>query len=180
MESNTTIAEFLKSYKQAATKAARQKICKECMKRTYVPVMEKFAALLGIFYEVNQKINGFRNFNSFAYHIAFVTTTIGLYTDLIMKDETMTTPDAYDALKESGAMDELLLMIGESELKEWERISDFIEEDSRENENSIPAILSTQMERLIAAMPALNTPEQKEVVDQVVQKIAEAIPAKEQ
>ena len=154
-----TISDFIKEYSSAATDAAKSKICKNHMIRTYVPVLEKYVALSMGFNTSSRNDMGVLHFNSFMNYVMYTIISLSLYYDFINTGEGCNYMDIYDNLAESGARDALLASIGKSELSELGMINEFIASDVRENENSPQNFIGKQVSILAKAISEKITPE---------------------
>lgn len=152
MEKKTSIKEFVSQYSSAPNKQARAKICEEIIVRKYVPILEKYSVLLIGFNRAVRDNNGMITFNSVMQYIMYVMLTLKMYTNLDFGDEkegnNSSIIDAYDALRECGAIDQILLAIGEEELKEVERINQMIISDVKENELNPYVYVPAQLNKL--------------------------------
>lgn len=135
-EKKTNVAEFAKAYSSAPNKQAKVKVCEGVIIRKYVPILEKYSVLLIGFNRSVRDNNGMIVFNGVMQYIMYVMLTLKMYTNLDFgdDDEKNSVIDAYDTLRECGAIDQILLCIGEDELKEVERVNQTIITDVKENE----------------------------------------------
>lgn len=136
--------EEYKSLKETNPKAVPQ-YCQKIIKRKYVPVMEKYASIFAGFNKSNRTADGLTYYNSFISYVVYVMIVVNLYTSIDRGDTDVF--DAYDALKECGAIGSILLQIGESELDELERVNASIIKDTRDNEQNIYSFISAQMNK---------------------------------
>jgi len=145
------VEEFVKQYSSAPNTAAKIKLCEELIVRKYVPVIEKYSVLLLGFNRAVRDNNGMVVFNGVMQYIMYVMLTLKMYTNLdvgISNDSNASAIDAYDMLRECGAIDQILLAIGNDELKEIERINQMIVNDVRDNEMNPYTYVAIQISRL--------------------------------
>lgn len=147
-EVKVTVDEFIQSYSSAQTKQAKDKVCKNIVVRKYVPILEKYSVLLLGFNRAVRDANGMINYNGVMQYVMYIMLTLKMYTNLDLDGENKSTFDAYDQLRECGAIDQILLAIGEDELKEIERINQFILSDVKENELNPYHYIAAQISRL--------------------------------
>lgn len=145
------IKDFVQEYTTAVNDASRKKICEKAISRTYIPILEKFAALSVGIDKSTQKGDKGIFINSVLGYVLYVMTTISLYVGFDLED--LNTVDAYDLLRENRCLDDLLLCIPEKELEEMERVYNLMLTDRQTNELSTLAFMTRQVnriERLIA------------------------------
>ena len=150
-----SVKEFVDKYSSFPSTQARDKICSDSIIRTYVPVFEKYIALLTGFNNTNRDAKGELNINSFLSYLVYTMITISLYTNLdisksVEEGETNLSFESYDLLKESGALERLLFLIGEKELKEIERINSMIINDAKESELNLHAMFEKDINKYLS------------------------------
>lgn len=137
------IGDFLNKYNSVPESKIRKNICLSYMIRKYVPVFEKYIALLTVFNHTCRNSEGNLCFNNFAWTIAYRMAIVGMYTnlDIANLEEQKESFKLYDDLKESGALNDLLSLIDEEEVKEIMMIRDTIFSDADLNENNLTGLL---------------------------------------
>lgn len=150
-QTKMTINEFVKQFTCAPNDTAKAKLCNDVIKRRYVPIMEKFAALSGIASKCETKVGAYGVHNSFLGYLSYVMLTIELYTTLSL-DEGMDIDGGYDALKENKALDAILLCIGQDELDELQRVNKMILTDLRDAEQSPEIFVNNQIAKISGAI----------------------------
>lgn len=141
------VKDFLDKYNSVPESKIRKSICSGYMIRKYVPAFEKYIALLTVFNHTCRDSNGNLQFNNFVWTIAYRMAIIGLYTnlDVTQTDEQSMSFGFYDDLKEVGALNDLLSLIDEEEIKELMMVRDAIFSDADMNENNLVKLLREAM-----------------------------------
>lgn len=145
-DTKISVVDFIAEYNSVVNEAGKDAVCKKYIKRTYVPVMEKYVSLLACFNTCSRQANGMVYYDSFNQYITYLMTVIRMYTSLDTSDVGLF--DSYDLLKESEAIDNILILIGENELKEFERINEMIKSDVINNELNPYSYFAVQINRL--------------------------------
>lgn len=153
--------DFVKGYKNAKEK---ERWVGKVIKTTYLPYSVKKTEAQQIARISSHIINedgseGMYKRDTASQYFLTQIRIITNYTDLEMNDADVT--KVYDELSESGALDMILALLPESELKMFKAMVDMAMDDIYINEADVGAVLSTKLEafRLIAetAMSALET-----------------------
>ena len=160
------VQEFIATYNKTATAAAKEKLCRSVIKRTYVPVMEKYATLLAVYNKANRrKDTGLVYYNSFSEYVAMTVAVIELYTNLSVHEE-KSIIDTYDLLQENNLVKALYDVIGTKELAEIEKIAQLIDQDVKENEIN-PYVFTTN---IVSRIKDIFTPENMQQLSTALQQ----------
>lgn len=141
------VKDFLDKYNSVPESKIRKSICSNFIVRKYVPAFEKYIALLSVFNQTCRDFNGNLQFNNFVWTLTYRMAIVGLYTNLNVAetDEQSMPFGFYDDLKETGALNDLLSLIDEEEVKELMMVRDAIFSDADMNENNLVKMLRESM-----------------------------------
>ena len=142
--------EFVKKYRDASNKEA---FLKKHIVKTYLPYATKIAEAKEIVkITCYKEINGKEMFSqdSPSFFALFMMRVISNYTDIEYENGL----EAYDAIAEAGAFENIILAIPPKEYDTFSTVLQMVKDDEMENYRSLAGILDTKIE---AINLALNT-----------------------
>lgn len=130
IERKIDVKEFCRRYDLAKTDDAKQQMLNGIIWRKYCPVLEKKVILQTMFEKtIVTGPNGVSHMDYFLSKVNMVTTTLILYTKLIVtknEDSETTAFDDYDMLRQRDLMNQIWEIIGQDELDELLNINGLI------------------------------------------------------
>lgn len=157
------ILKFVNEYKEAENK---DKIFEQLDIKSYISVIVKKATIDAIIKNFLEVQNGLYTYDPIKKHLTFVLGMVGTYTNLSYDDDEGVA--SYDALVESGLLDEIIKAIG----YDYGDFVNYFEETLNkkiEDNNSIPAMVSSFLVGVTAAIENLD----KETLEKVLDTIKE-------
>lgn len=145
-----SIRDFVKSFSAVTDEKTKDKMVDAVIYRKYVPFLQKEIMLLAMQNNSIREVDGIKQVDSLVRYINFITAILSLYTNLKVKvdgDNGYNGFEAYDMLKESGALGAIINKIGEAEYTELKTMEDMIYEDMDRQQYSTEAYLGKQITR---------------------------------
>lgn len=139
-----TVNEFVTKYKKA-NDVEKAKIFKEIEIKTYVPYAQKAVHSETVLKKNANYENGVLQHSSALRFLTYATSILKLYTNLELNRSAP--HEDYDLLKECGAMDAIIIKIGD-DVQEFTTVFNMTWEDMLHNENNWRNFVATQIEKI--------------------------------
>lgn len=144
------IRDFVKSYSAINNESTKGEMIDSIIYRKYVPFLQKEVMLLAMQNNSIREVDGIKQVDSLVRYINFITAILSLYTNLkvgVDGDNGYNGFEAYDMLKESGALEAIMSKIGKAEYDELKTMEDMIYEDMDRQQFSTEAYIGKQITR---------------------------------
>ncbi len=145
-----TVKEFIREYK------TEKKFLKKHIVKSYMPYVEKKALINGIINASSYvEVAGKKIYKRDTPTMMFIFTLklVESYTDIAI--DVSNVHEEYDALLSSGAMDDILSNIPESEINILKGLLDMVRDDLEENTRSLVSLIETRLDSANYAFDAL-------------------------
>lgn len=168
-QESMSVDAFVSQYSSFHNQTSRDAFIQKIKKRSYVPVLEKYAILQLVNEQSVRKMeNGVQYIDMFASRMNFRNALLTFYTTLTVdKDEqgTLKVAEAYDLLKKNKLWEKIDEMIGEDELTECLNINQMIMDTWHEQHSTTHATVMEGIDHAVRTFSMMTDDGMKKLAD---------------